>query len=100
MLPPILDNPSFKKNGLLIITFDESWDTDFRHGGGHIMTILAGPMVKKNFQSTTFYQHESIVRLISDVLAMPAPGAGASAPDMSEFLINPGQFSRATRSQN
>jgi phospholipase C len=88
-LPPILNNPSFKRNGLLIITFDESWDTDHRHGGGHIMTILAGPLAKKNFKSSTFYQHESILRLVSDVLGVPPTGAAANAPDMSEFLVNP-----------
>jgi phosphatidylinositol-3-phosphatase len=86
-LPPILNNPSFQKNGLLIITFDESWDTDPRHGGGHIMTILAGPGVKKGFKSNTFYQHESINRLISETLGVPPQGAGATAPSMSEFFI-------------
>jgi phosphatidylinositol-3-phosphatase len=88
-LPPILSNPSFQRNGLLIVTFDESWDTDNRHGGGHIMTILAGPLAKKNFTSSTFFQHESLNRLISNVLRVPPQGAGASAPDMSEFLVNP-----------
>jgi acid phosphatase len=88
-VPPILNNPSFKKDGLLIITFDESWDTDSRHGGGHIMTILAGPGVKQQFKSATFYQHESINRLISDTLKIPPQGAGATAPNMSEFLLNP-----------
>jgi hypothetical protein len=82
-----------------IITFDESWDTDNRHGGGHIMTILAGPLAKKNFTSSTFFQLESINRLISNVLGVPQ-GAGANATDMSEFLVNPEQFSRASHKSN
>ena len=94
---PILENSSFKSNGLLIITFDESWDTDHRHAGGHIMTTLAGPLAKKDFKSSTFYQHESLHRLISELLGVPPLAAGATAPSMAEFLVDPGLVTRKSR---
>ena len=87
-IAPILESTSFKKNGLMIITFDESFDTDPRHGGGHIVTMLIGPNVKKNYKSETFYQLPSVLRLICDKLKIPAMGAGVDAPRMTEFFIN------------
>jgi len=85
-LPAILYNPAFKQDGLLIITWDESWDTDGANGGGHVLTILIGPGVKQQFISSTFYQHQSVLRTICDALGIPAMGAGATAPPMSEFF--------------
>ena len=45
-LGPLLSNPEFQQNGLLIITWDESWDVDSQHGGGHVLLILAGSSLK------------------------------------------------------
>jgi len=38
-IAPLLANPAFQKDGLLIITFEESDSTDKAHGGGHVATI-------------------------------------------------------------
>jgi len=85
---PLLSSPEFQKDGILIITWDESFDTDSAHGGGHIPLIIVGPGVKAGFQSTTFYQHESVLRLIEERLLVPATlGSSASAPGMDEFLV-------------
>lgn len=85
-VPLILANPTFQQNGILIITFDESWDTDFRNGGGRIPVVIVGPKVKAGFQSTTQFAHESVLRLIADTLGVTAPNHGATAPQMSEFF--------------
>lgn len=86
-LTPLLGNADFQQRGLLIITWDEAVDTDTTNGGGHIVTVLAGPKAKDAYRSTTFYQHQSLLRLICDELACPVkPGASASAPVMNEFL--------------
>jgi acid phosphatase len=85
-VPAIINNPAFQKDGLLIITWDESWDSDEANGGGHVLTILVGPSVKQQFVSNSFYQHESVLRTICDALGIPAMGAGASAPAMAEFF--------------
>jgi phosphatidylinositol-3-phosphatase len=84
---PLLKDPDFSKNGILIVTFDESFDQDFRNGGGRIITFMFGNSIKPGFQSTTFYQHQSLLRFMTDRLGIPAPNDAATAPDMSEFLV-------------
>ena len=86
-IAPLVSNPTFQQDGLLIIVFDESEITDFAHGGGHVAMVMAGPRVKAGFKSTTFYQHQSTLRLILETLgAKHFPGDAASAPDMLEFF--------------
>ncbi|HEY6967929.1 MAG TPA: alkaline phosphatase family protein [Candidatus Angelobacter sp.] len=86
-IPAIINNPVFQQDGLLIITWDESWDIDFQHGGGHVLTIMVGPKVKPQFVSNTFYQHESVLRTICDALGIPSMGNAASAPPMADFFV-------------
>jgi len=75
---------------LLIIGWDESWDNDPRNGGGHIPLVLVGPNVKRGYQGDTFMQLESVLRLMCETLEVPNNlGAAATAPSMSDFLINP-----------
>jgi hypothetical protein len=86
-LAPLLGNADFQQRGLLVITWDEAVDSDSANGGGHIVTVLAGPKAKDAYRSTAFYQHQSLLRLICEQLSCPAkPGASASAPPMNEFL--------------
>jgi acid phosphatase len=86
-LQPLLNSDTFKNNGLLVIVFDESLDSDQAHGGGHIPMLVAGPRVKSGFQSDTFFQHQSTLRLLIQATgATGFPGASANAPDMGEFL--------------
>ena len=86
-LPPLLESPAFKRNGLLIIVWDESSPNDTRHGGGRIPVVLMGPRVKLAYRSTTLYQQASTLRLICESLGLRhCPGAGADAPPMNEFF--------------
>jgi len=83
---PLIGSPEFAST-VLIITFDEGVDTDLANGGGQIATVLLGARVKSGFRSTTFYQHESTLRLILDLLNVgDHPGASAGAPSMGEFF--------------
>jgi hypothetical protein len=86
-IDPLIKNPSFQKDGLLIITFDESGG-DNTHGGGRVVCVLISPASsKKAFQSTTLYQHPSLLRLTLEGLCVKnLPGAAASAPPMWEFF--------------
>jgi phosphatidylinositol-3-phosphatase len=68
---PLLEDPNFQKDGILIVTFDEAAKSDSNHGGGHIVTVVIGPLVKENFADSTFYQHESLLATIEDVLGLP-----------------------------
>jgi phosphatidylinositol-3-phosphatase len=85
-LSPLINNSTFKSNGVLVITFDES-DSDNTNGGGRVATILVGAHVKQQFSSTTTYQHQSLLRLALESLGVSTlPGAAANAPSMGEFF--------------
>jgi hypothetical protein len=84
---PLVSNASFQNSGLLIITFDESVVSDTASGGGQVATVIVSSKAKPGFQSSTFFQHQSVLRLMLKALGVTAfPGAAASAPDMDEFF--------------
>lgn len=86
-IAPLISNPSFQSSGLLIITFDEGDESDTNHGGGQIATLIISPAAKKGFQSRTFYQHQSTLRLTLATSAVNSfPGMASTAPDMAEFF--------------
>lgn len=86
-IDPLIKSSSFQSGGLLIIVFDESVITDLSHVGGHVAMVVIGPKVKSGYQSTTFFQHESTLRLMLSTLGVTTfPGAAASAFDMGEFF--------------
>lgn len=70
-IPSLLENAEFQKDGILIITFDESFKSDTDHGGGHITTIVIGPLAKESFTDATFYQHESLFVTLEEALGLP-----------------------------
>ncbi|MES2393889.1 MAG: alkaline phosphatase family protein [Acidobacteriota bacterium] len=80
---PLLDDPKFKQDGMLIITFDESFKEDVEHGGGHIVTIVIGPKAKTHFNDTTFYQHQSLLATLEDALGVPRLGIVAQTPNFA-----------------
>ncbi|MDP9160021.1 MAG: alkaline phosphatase family protein [Acidobacteriota bacterium] len=85
-LQPFLSSSAFA-NSLVILTFDEGQPTDLAHGGGQVSTIIISPKSKVGYKSTTFFQHESTLRLMMKVLGVTdLPGASAAAPDMGEFF--------------
>ena len=85
-IQPLLASSAFQ-NSLLVITFDEGDATDIAHGGGQVATVIVSSLAKQGFKSTTFYQHESALRLMMEGLGVPdLPGGASSAPDMGEFF--------------
>ena len=84
---PLLASPMFQPggSGLLIIVFDEG--TDNTNGGGQVAWVAVSPKAKVGYKSTTFYQHQSTLRLMLEGLGVTSlPGAAATAPHMSEFF--------------
>lgn len=79
-IAPLLENPDFQKDGILIITFDESFKSDPDHGGGHITTVVVGPLAKERFNDTTFYQHESLFATLEELLGLPRLKLVENAP--------------------
>lgn len=83
---PLIGSSAFN-NAVLIYTWDESVISDLANGGGHVATILIGSHVRRGYQSTTMYQHQSTLRLTMELLGISdLPAASATAPDMSEFF--------------
>lgn len=86
-IAPLLTNPGFQQDGILIIVFDEGFSTDTAHGGGHVVALAVGPGVAKGAKSTAFYQHQSVLRTTLDALgANNNLGAAASAPAMADLF--------------
>lgn len=94
-IAPLLASPDFNTpgGGLLIITFDESEDSDGSFGGGHVVWVAVGPDVNKAYPPSgslipvKVYQHQSTCRFMLKLAGVTVfPGAAATAPDMTEFL--------------
>ena len=86
-IAPLISSSSFQNNGLLIILFDEANFDDLTNGGGHVAAVIVSPKAKSGHQSTTFYQHQSTLRLILEGLGVRKfPGAANAAPEMGEFF--------------
>jgi acid phosphatase len=89
-LAPLLANSVFQQHGLLIITWDEARFDTTVNGGGHVAAVLVGASVKQGYQSSTLYQHQSMLRLMMRALGMKNyPNQAASAPEMDEFFTKP-----------
>lgn len=90
-IAPLLNNPAFQQDGLLVILFDEGFANDGAYGGGQVAMVMAGPHVKKGFQSSGLYQHENLLRTVLDALGVNSyPGQAVYAVDMVDmFSANP-----------
>jgi acid phosphatase len=85
-IDPLINSPALA-NSVFIITFDEALDIDPRNGGGQVAMVMVGSHVKSGFKSTTFFQHQSTLRVILDLLQVTDhPGNSANAPTMQEFF--------------
>jgi len=85
-IDPLINSPHFG-NSVLVITFDEAQQTDFTNGGGQVATVLVGPHVRNGFRSNTFFQHQSVLRLIMETLKVSdMPGASSDTNSMGEFF--------------
>ena len=87
-IAPLITNSAFQSSGLLVIVFDEGDQSDISHGGGQVACVVIGTKIKPGYKSTTFYQHQSLLRLIMASSGVDNfPGGAATAPDMTEFFV-------------
>ena len=83
-IAPLIANPTFQKDGILMIVFDESYDSDTTHGGGHVVSVVIGPKVRLGSKPTTLYQHPNTLRTLMQALGLQTfPGAASSAQPMT-----------------
>jgi phosphatidylinositol-3-phosphatase len=86
-IAPLLANSAFQSSGLLIVTFDEGDQSDMVNGGGRVSTLIISSQGKTGYQSPTYYQHQSTLRLTLTASGVDSfPGMAATAPDMTEFF--------------
>lgn len=92
-IAPLLSNREFQTDGILIIVFDEAYDSDSTHGGGRVAAVVVGPKVKLGGQSAALYQHQSLLRTIGEAAGLTTfPGAAQNAPDMSALFQGTGGY--------
>jgi hypothetical protein len=86
-IAPLIASSTFQTDGILIIVFDESFDTDTAHGGGHVAAVVIGPKVKPGRKSTTFYQHQNALNTLMKALGLSSfPGAASGASAMTDMF--------------
>jgi hypothetical protein len=99
-VPKILASPAFRKDGLLVVTFDEGTANDaccgeqplpggpppgrFGPGGGRIGAVLVSPFIVPGTTSAQDYNHYSLLRSIEDLFGLPHLGY-AGAADLHSF---------------
>ena len=97
--PRILDSPAFKKDGLLIVTFDEADNrsTDsaaaccgegpgpntptpgiYGMGGGRVGAVVVSPFVSPGSWNNTAYNHYGLLRTIEDTFGLAPLGYAGS----------------------
>jgi phosphatidylinositol-3-phosphatase len=96
-VPRITGSPAFKQNGLLIITFDESQNSDTSSccgeiagpnspspgiggpGGGDVGAVLLSPCIAPGTVTQTAYNHYTMLRSVEDIFGLSHIGyAGLS----------------------
>ncbi|MFL6299296.1 MAG: alkaline phosphatase family protein [Terriglobales bacterium] len=89
-IAPLIASPTFQKDGLLVIVFDESSSTDTAHGGGRVAFVVVSPTMTAPTRSSTLYQHQNVLRMVMTALGLTSfPGAAASASSMSDLFSAP-----------
>lgn len=85
-IDPLIHSPNFG-NSLLIITWDESVDSDTADGGGQVATVLVGPHARGAFRSTMMHQHQDTLRTILQGLEVSdLPNAAGTANTLGDML--------------
>jgi acid phosphatase len=86
-IAPLIASSTFQNNGLLLIVFDESFDSDTAYGGGHIVMVAVGPKVKRGYRSTLHYQHQNLLKTALAALGVSSfPGKASTAAAMSDLF--------------
>lgn len=92
-VPRILASPAFKRDGLLLITFDEGTTGKaccgeqpqpggpqpgrFGPGGGRVGAVALSPFIKPGTVSETPYNHYAFLRTVEDFFGLPHLGYAA-----------------------
>lgn len=68
---PVFSNSQFQQDGVLIIVWDEAYANDSTRGGGHVVTVVAGPHARLATRSTQVFQHQNLYATVRMLLGLP-----------------------------
>ena len=77
-LRPLLTSSQLD-DGVVFVTFDEASFEDTEGGGGHIATLVLGPLVRPGARTSERLTHYNLLRTIEDAWSLPRLGGSASA---------------------
>jgi hypothetical protein len=92
-IPRILGSPAFKRDGMLVVTFDEAEDdasaccdggTTPGRGGGRTGAVVLSPFVEPASINATPYNHYALLRTIEDLFGLEHLGF-AGRPNLRAF---------------
>jgi hypothetical protein len=105
-VPKILAAPAFRRDGLLVVTFDESEHgaeaccvqdapntpnagaTTFGRGGGRVGAVLISPFVAPGTRNDHPYNHYSLLRTSEDLLGVAPLGLAQKAEPFGADVFN------------
>ena len=76
-LGPLLASKQLDRS-VVFVTFDEGADSRLG-GGGHIVTLALGPMVRTGADTAKGYNHYGLLRTIEEAWGLPLLGKSARA---------------------
>jgi len=85
---PLLKSPAIHDT-VIYVTFDESERKDRQGGGGHIATLILGPLARRDAISAAHVNHYSLLRAIEDNLGLPYLGQSATATPITGVWAGP-----------
>ncbi len=78
-IPKLLDTAQYQAGNTAIFL---TWDTDNRHEGNHVATVVIAPSVRPGTRAGIAYTHYSLLRSTEQMLGVPALANAASARSM------------------
>ena len=79
-VPQILQSDAWRQDGVLFIVWDEA------DGGDQVPLLVISSKTAAGFQSSTMYDHYSLLRSIEDTFGLPCLAAACSASNLAEFF--------------
>jgi len=72
--------PTFLNEGaIVVVTFDEGIGSDKTGGGGHVMTVMAGPSIANGLVDSNTYSHDSLLAGLERHFGLSPLLAGAAS---------------------
>lgn len=87
IVPLITNSPTFKKDGVLFITWDEGQEDDDKNNP--IGMIVLSPFARQNYSNTISYSHASLVKTVEEIFKISPFTGLAGDPktaDLSDFF--------------